>query len=201
MRGETRLLAFTRHGHLCSRRVRDRLHRYLRRAGWAPIPAYGRRISGSLPGQPFHTRREGRPELGIGGHSGLAVPIGTEGSRVGLVPVPRFLRPGHRPEGPLRRPAGCAGDAARRAPPPAIQPSARVDPAPHWRKGAPGDRPPGRGARRGDGSCDEGPRDRRTIRTNSACGPARGTGSRNWTYQCMPLQKGLFWECPHRHRA
>ena len=28
-----------------------------------------------------------------------------------------------------------------------------------------------------------------------------GTGSRNWTYQCMPLQKGLFWECPHRHRA
>jgi len=33
------------------------------------------------------------------------------------------------------------------------------------------------------------------VRSGSA------TGSLNWTYQCMPLQNGLFCEWPHRQSA
>jgi len=51
----------------------------------------------------------------------------------------------------------------------------------------------------------------RVIRVSAGSPPAHskmvgsrsgsGTGSLNSTYQCMPLQNGLFCECPHRHSA
>jgi hypothetical protein len=37
------------------------------------------------------------------------------------------------------------------------------------------------------------------INVGSRAGSA--TGSRKSTYQCMPLQNGLFRECPHRRSA
>ena len=158
------------------------------RAGRAPVPG---RARGSVagPGAPLQVGREGRTELGVGGQARL---VGGQGGQRDPAGALLF--------GEARPPAASAGrPRGRRRPRPARPPHAAGTRAPWWRTAARAGRRRARASRTAAGSSGSARAGRRPTRTGSA--PASRAGSRNSTYQCMPLQNGLFCEWPHRQSA